>query len=57
MKVKYIKENHHNLVKNKIYDAFFIKSDFPRKETIISVVDSLGEEYAYPKDWFEIINN
>lgn len=55
MKVKYIKENRYSLVKDKIYNAFMIKGRFPGKENIISVIDDFGEEYAYPKDWFEIV--
>ena len=55
MKVKYIKENCYSLVKDKIYSAFMIKGRFLGKENIISVVDDFGEEYAYPKDWFEIV--
>lgn len=55
IKVKYIKENAYGFIKGKIYDAFRAKSKFGKTE-MICIVDSSGEEYAYPASWFEVIS-
>ena len=46
----------YGFVKGKIYKAYEIRGAFPNKHEMISVVDDFGEEYAYPRDWFEIID-
>lgn len=38
-------------VKGKVYDATFLKKDPHEKWYVIK--DSSGEEYAYPRSWFE----
>ena len=48
-------EEKYGFVKGKIYQAYEIKSAFPNKHEMISVVDDFGEEYAYPREWFEIV--
>ncbi len=55
IKVKCIKENKYGLIIGKIYDAYKIQSAFKNKENIISVIDGYNEEYAYPADFFEIV--
>ena len=56
IKAKYIgKDGKYGFVRGEIYDAYEIKGDVPNKEDIIAVVDRHGEEYAYPKEWFEIV--
>ncbi len=55
IKVKCITENKYGLSVGKIYDAYTIKSPIKNKNEFISVVDDYGEEYAYPKNIFEII--
>ncbi len=39
--------------KGQIYKATFLKSD-PKKIWYI-IKDSDGEEYAYPREWFEVV--
>ena len=55
IKVKCIKENKYGLSVGNVYDAYAIKSPIKNKNDFISVVDGYGEEYAYPKSFFEII--
>ena len=55
IKVKFVGEEKYGFVKGKIYQAYEIKSAFPNKHEMISVVDDFGEEYAYPREWFEIV--
>ena len=55
IKVKCIKENKYGLSVGNIYNAYTIKSPIKNKNDFISVIDNYGEEYAYPKNIFEII--
>lgn len=56
IKVKYIGENgKYGFVFGELYDAYEIKGAVPNKEKILGVVDKYGEEYAYPKNWFEVV--
>ena len=56
IRVKYISEkSRYGFVYGEIYDGYKIKGAVPQKEKIISVIDKFGEEYAYPKEWFEIV--
>jgi hypothetical protein len=56
IKVKYIGENgKYGFAFGEFYNAYEIKGNVPNKKDIIAVVDKHGEEYAYPKEWFEIV--
>ena len=56
IKVKYIGEDgKYGFVFGDYYNAYEIKGAVPNKEKILGVVDKYGEEYAYPKNWFEIV--
>ena len=55
IKVKFIAEEKYGFKTGKIYKAYEIQSNFPDKDKMIAVVDDSGDEYAYPKEWFEII--
>ena len=56
VRVKFIADDKHGFVKGNIYDGYLIKSQVPHKDEIISVMDKHGDEYAYPKSWFEIVS-
>lgn len=56
IKVKYSGENgKYGFVFGEFYNAYEIKGNVPNKENVLAVVDKYGEEYAYPKEWFEIV--
>lgn len=57
IKVKCIKDNKYGFVVGKHYDAYKIKSAFKNRESFISVVNDYGEEYAYPANFFEVIED
>lgn len=52
-KVRYIKENAYGFIKGSVYEAFPAKS--VGKLKLICIIDSSGEEYGYPAEWFEIV--
>ena len=54
IKVKFIKDNAYGFIKGNIYNAFQAKSKFG-KTKMICIINSDGEEYAYPASWFEVI--
>lgn len=52
MKVRYLGETKFLAVThNKIYDVLAIEGDDYR------IVDDSGEDYIYPIEWFEIVND
>lgn len=54
IKVKFISDKSNTgFIKNQVYDATFLKNDPQEKWYVIK--DSFGEEYAYPREWFEVI--
>ena len=57
IKVKYIGEGEKGFVKGKVYDAYQMRSKIKNASDMICVVDDFGEEYAFPKKWFEIVEN
>jgi hypothetical protein len=56
IKVKYIKDNGYGFVKGKIYNGVLAKNKLGNTE-LICIIDPSGEEYGYPKDWFEIVKD
>ena len=56
IRVKFICDNKYGFVKNQIYDAIPAKSILGKTE-MICIIDSSGEEYAYPLAWFEIVSD
>ena len=57
IKVKCIRENKYGFLVGKIYDAYKIKSNIKNSQSIVSVIDDYGEEYAYPIDLFEFVED
>ena len=56
IKVKYIgKEGKYGFKNGNVYDAYEMKSNIKNASDMIGVVDDFGEEYAFPKEWFEIL--
>ena len=55
IKVKYIEKGKKGFINGKIYDAYEMKSNIKNGSDILCVIDDFGEEYAFPKKWFEII--
>lgn len=54
IKVKFVSSKMNTgFILNHIYDATFLKNDPQNKWYVIK--DSVGEEYAYPRTWFEIV--
>ena len=45
----------YGLKKNEVYDACYPKSKLVNFD-ILCVINQFGEEYAYPRDWFEIVD-
>ena len=51
-KVKYLgKTDRFGLIKGKVYDVISVEKDWYR------IVDETGEDYLYPPEKFEIVNN
>lgn len=54
IRARFVIDDCYGFKKNRVYDAIFPKSKLCKAE-VICVIDNFGEEYAYPAEWFEII--
>ena len=54
IKVRFVQEDKYGFKKGETYNAIRPKSKLGNTE-VVCVVDRFGEEYAYPANWFSII--
>lgn len=55
IRAKCIKENKYGFIVGEVYDGYRIVSAYQHKDSVISVIDRFGEEYAYPLEFFEVV--
>lgn len=56
MKVKTVHESAFGLRSGEVYEAYPVKDKIGNTE-VLGVVNQFGEEYAFPKSWFTVLND
>ena len=54
IKVQFIMESMYGLKKGSFYNAIHANSKLGKSE-MLCIKDRSGEEYAYPKEWFKLV--
>lgn len=54
IKVKLVVDDRYGFKKGEVYDAIIPKSRLKNFD-LICVINKQNEEYAYPRDWFEVV--